>query len=226
MTLVAQSRQLHVRNVLAHPLSPLPWALANADGSMQKMNKAALARELKRNVSPAKDIPDPSTCIIDGMSLVQKMNGNNKTFPQVAESVMSLVLHDGSQIHRIDVVFNFYWETSIKHAERCNWGSSTAIPFSTGTLQQCKKFLCSLIKFILEQWKLPKNSEKLHDKSLCVTCEEVCYKMTKNDWVEVTELKSTQEEADTCVLLHALHGGKANKIQLFTNPPVCDNCQH
>ena len=33
--------------------------------------------------------------------------------------------------------------------------------------------------------------------------------MTKDDWVEVTELRSTQEEADTCVLLHALHTAKA-----------------
>ena len=62
------------------------------------MNMAALARELERNVSLAEDIPDPSTCIIDGMSLVQKMNGNNKTFAQLAESVMSLVLYDGHRV--------------------------------------------------------------------------------------------------------------------------------
>ena len=78
MILVAQSRQLHVRDVLAHPLAPLPWDLANGDGSLRKTNKAGLARELERNISPSEDIPDPSTCIIDGMSLVQKMNSNNK----------------------------------------------------------------------------------------------------------------------------------------------------
>ena len=52
MTVVAQSRQLHMGDVLAHPLGPLPWALANADGSLRKMNKVALTRELERNVSP------------------------------------------------------------------------------------------------------------------------------------------------------------------------------
>ena len=83
--------------VLAHPLGPLAWALANADGSLWTTNNAALARELERNVSPAEDIPDPSTCIIDGMSLVQKMNANNKMFVHLAESIMSLTLHDGSQ---------------------------------------------------------------------------------------------------------------------------------
>ena len=44
MILVAQSRQLHTRDVLAHPLGPLPWALANADGSLRKTTKVALAR--------------------------------------------------------------------------------------------------------------------------------------------------------------------------------------
>ena len=33
--------------------------------------------------------------------------------------------------------------------------------------------------------------------------------MTKDDWVEITELRSTQEEVDTRVLLHALHAAKA-----------------
>ena len=54
------------------------------------------------------------------MSLVQKMNGKNKTFAQPAVSVVSLVLLDGLQSHRIDVVFDVYWETSVKNAETCN----------------------------------------------------------------------------------------------------------
>jgi len=44
MILVAESRQVNMKDVLAHPLGPLPWALANADGIQRKTNKAALAR--------------------------------------------------------------------------------------------------------------------------------------------------------------------------------------
>ena len=54
-----------------------------------KKNKAELATEL---VSPAEAIRTPSTCITDGMGLVQRINGNNKTFAQPAESVLSMVL--------------------------------------------------------------------------------------------------------------------------------------
>ena len=36
MILIAESRQLHMKDVLAHPLGPLPWALANPDGSLRE----------------------------------------------------------------------------------------------------------------------------------------------------------------------------------------------
>ena len=49
MILVAENRKLKMNDVLAHPLGPLPWALASGDGSLRKTNKAALARELERN---------------------------------------------------------------------------------------------------------------------------------------------------------------------------------
>ena len=42
------------------PMGPLPWTLANADGSLRKTNKAAFAREFEKNVSPAETIPTPS----------------------------------------------------------------------------------------------------------------------------------------------------------------------
>ena len=108
MILVAESRKVNMRDVLAHPLGPLPWSLANPDGSLRKTNKAALARELEKNVSPAEHVPTPSTCIIDGMSLVQKMNGDNKTFAQVAEMALTRVLQEAAQSGRIDVVFDVY----------------------------------------------------------------------------------------------------------------------
>ena len=58
MLIIAQSRQLHMKGVLSHPLGPLLWALANGDGSLWKTNKAALARELEKLASPAEKIPE------------------------------------------------------------------------------------------------------------------------------------------------------------------------
>ena len=71
---------------------------------------------LEKNVCPAENIPKTSTCIIDGMSIVQKMNGTGKTFTEMAESALSLVLHEGTKSHRIDA-FDVYLHKSIKNAE-------------------------------------------------------------------------------------------------------------
>ncbi|KAK3869740.1 hypothetical protein Pcinc_015599 [Petrolisthes cinctipes] len=117
MILVAESRQVNMKDVLAYPLGPLPWALANSDGTLRKTNKAALARELEKNVSAAEDIPTPSASIIDGMGLIQKLNGSNKTFGQVAELAFTNILHEGEQNKRTDIVFDVYRSTSIKQAE-------------------------------------------------------------------------------------------------------------
>lgn len=92
MILVAESRKLHMKDVLDHPLGPLPWALANSDGTLRKTDKAALATELEKHVSPAENIPTESTCIIDGMLLIQRINGCNKTFTQLADSALQMVL--------------------------------------------------------------------------------------------------------------------------------------
>ncbi len=190
MVLVAESRKLQVSDVLAHPLGPLPWALANGDGSLRKTNKAALARELEKNVSPAGVIPDPLATIIDGMSLVQKLKGNDKTFSQLAESALAHVFQECAKSRRIDVIFGVYKETSIKDAERAIRSAETGIHFrniQTGhNIQQWRKLLCSssnktsLIKFPVDEWKGPQYREKLNEKVLyVVVCEQLCFKITK-----------------------------------------------
>ena len=77
---------------------------------MRKTNKAALARELEKQVLPAETIPEPSAIIVDGMSLVQK---NDQTFAQLAESALAHILYEGVMSHRIDVGFDTYREDSI-----------------------------------------------------------------------------------------------------------------
>ena len=232
MILVAESRSVNMKDVLAHPLGPLPWALANADGSLRKTNKAALARELEKNVSPAEAIPTPSTCIIDGMGLVQRMNGNNKTFAQLAESVLAMVLYVGGQSGRVDVVFDVYRQPSIKDSERLNRYASTTVQYTClargHNIQQWRKFLSSsfnktsLIKFLVGEWKGQRYRDMLQGKALYVTCEETCFKMTADEWVEVAELQSTQEEADTRLLLHALHAARTGSKAVIVTAEYTD----
>lgn len=197
MVLVAESRHLKMSDVLSHPLGPLPWALANGDGTLRKTSKAALARELEKQVLPAETIPEPSATIIGGMSLIQKMKGNDQTFSQLADSALTQILHEGARSQRIDVVFDVYREDSIKIAERANRGCTTGIQFRNiapgHRIQQWRKFIthsankANLIRFLVAEWKTPKLREKLKDKQLYVASEENCLHITKDQWAEVVK---------------------------------------
>ena len=50
MVMIAENRQLHMKDVICHPMRPLPWALSSVDGSLRKTRKGALGKELQKNV--------------------------------------------------------------------------------------------------------------------------------------------------------------------------------
>ncbi len=101
------------------------------------------------------------------MSLLQKLKGDGKTFGEIAGSVLNLALHEGRNSKRIDVVFDVYWKTSIKNAERYNRGSASSTQWKNiapgHNVVQWRKLLSNtdsktaLITFIVDQWKLAEN---------------------------------------------------------------------
>ena len=98
---MAQGRNLKMEDILSHPLGPLSWALFTHDGLLRKTNKATLATTLQKNVTVAEQFPGNSASIVDGMNLVK---GDQATFGDVATTVLSIALKEGSQSNRIDVV--------------------------------------------------------------------------------------------------------------------------
>jgi len=75
----------------------LAYSLFNNDGSRRKTNIAALATELEKNISPAEEISEPSATVIDRMSVVQKLKGNDQTFLQLAKSAVSQSFMKGAK---------------------------------------------------------------------------------------------------------------------------------
>ena len=196
MVLVAESRHLRMSDVLSHPLGPLPWALANGDGTMKKTNKSALARELEKQVLPAETIPERSATIIDGMSLVQKMKGNDQTFAQLAESALTHILHEGVMSRcglryvsrRLDQTVGALQEYSSK-----TWGQVTGS--SNGESFSAALPIRPTSRFLVAEWKTTNMKEKLNDKQLYVASEETCLHITNEQWAEIAGLSSNQEEA-------------------------------
>ena len=215
MLLVASSRQLNMKDVLQHPLGPLPWALANDDGSLKKTNKSALARKLEGNSSPAEIIPQPSACIIDGMSMLHKMRGDNITFEELSNQLLASVLRASEGHTRIDLIFDVYQPLSIKQTERTSRGSEQGIRFTNiapgHKIQQWRRLLMcgasktKLISFILTQWQQPQSRQQLGQRTVFFTSGKKCFQLQRDSLSEVAELASSQEEADTRILLHAKH---------------------
>ena len=86
---------------------------------------SSLAKELYKNVQAADAILQPSAYLIDGMALVQRLKGGQKTFAEIAESLLSMALNEGTSSDRIDVIFDDYKDDSIKSAERENRGEGS-----------------------------------------------------------------------------------------------------
>ena len=156
MVLIAHSRKLEMRDVLSHPLGPLPWALSNGDDTMKKTNKAVLSKHIESKVLPVEDVPHPSGTIIDAMGLMNKLHGENQTFSELSDHVFSQMLHAGHGSDRIDVVFDMYHSGSIISAYMPghnikNWRR----------LLSCTESNNKLTAFLAESWKKQKCRETL-----------------------------------------------------------------
>ena len=110
----------------------------------------------------------PLSCrrIIDGMIMVQKIRGNEKTSGEVAGSMMCMGLHEGTDSHRykrIDVVLDVYRDNLINNPEREKRGSESGYIFrnlkADHKIRQWWQFLSNsynkslLIKFISKEWR-------------------------------------------------------------------------
>ncbi len=227
MILIANNRELNLENVLNHPLGPLPWSLANGDGSMKKTAKARLAKKLEALINPAEVIEKPSACIIDAMSVVQKCPGEGKTFAQIGKDVLNTCLTNGHHSQRIDIVFDVYKENSIKIGEREKRGSSDGIMYKVlkpdSKVTQWRRFLaCTeskilLIDFFLSYWQMAECTSLMKNKEIYVTNKGKCFKISKEGTVEAHHLRCDHEEADTRMLLHA------NSVAQKATVVVCDD---
>ena len=66
--MMAQTRQLDMKEVLKLPLGPLP-----CDGLPRETAKCTLSRELQNNFSASESISLSSACIVDGLAIVHKV---------------------------------------------------------------------------------------------------------------------------------------------------------
>jgi len=108
-----------------------------------------------------------------------------------------------------------YQQISIKNIERVEHGSQASISFSQiargQKIKQWRNFLCNsqnkarLIEFLVSDWSSESQRKKLKGKDVYVTLSDICKQLTDERVCEVDDLKCRNEEADTRMILRAVH---------------------
>ena len=57
---VSQTRNLEMKQVMSYPLDLIPWAIANADGSLRKTDKAKFMNDIAEKIPVAEAFTDKS----------------------------------------------------------------------------------------------------------------------------------------------------------------------
>ena len=132
MTVIAQTRDMNMREVLKYTLCPLPWSLATPKGLYVKTSKYKLAEVLEKDVDPCAEEPDISVYILDGMALLQSIQNVPRTFGNLAEYILKLIIRTARNAVRVDFVTNICPELSVKNLERSKRaaGGSYAVKIS------------------------------------------------------------------------------------------------
>ena len=181
-------------------------------GELRKTNKASLLHTLEKDVTPDNTVEGNIVTVLDGMALIQKAKTAGQTFGDLSDTLLRTVLFLGKDSKRIDLVFDVYWDQSIKNAERLRKGSGNLVFQNlkpSQPIKQWNQFLSStknkkeLIAFLIYDWKT--KTRIVADKYLYVGYEGKCYCCTSSDNYDVLELFSSQEEADTRMLFHMKH---------------------
>lgn len=122
MILIAQSRNLDMKEVLKYSLRPFPLPLATNDGNLVKTVKSKLLAAIEAEVhDPCVDqVLGESAVIVDGMAILQTMKGSMLTFGDLATEVLVKVIGIAtfSRSRRVDFVCDRYPVQSIKNLER------------------------------------------------------------------------------------------------------------
>lgn len=125
--LLSQKHDISLTKVFQYQLGPIPWALATADGSMVKTNKAQLMQFLEKPVTYSTN-PALEKCVyvIDGNAVIQSCVGLPDTFGELALHIFRM-LPKTAELH---FVTDTYHDNSIKLFERSTRGNSSQ--FSIG----------------------------------------------------------------------------------------------
>ncbi len=224
---VSKQREVSMETVMSHELAAVPPSLFYDDGSMRKTTKADLAKKLEAVVEETQQLPnvkEPSAYIIDGMALLQSLNDSAfQTFNDLGECVWKKITTlMGKEFNScVVIVFDRYdHQHSVKDLERQRRGTihtsrrthiitgQTSVPNYRKYLRISgnKAALCSFVSTYIASTG-PTRISSGNTVILAGGFEngQEVKRVSKSGIDCLEDLYSDQEEADTRLVLHAIH---------------------
>ena len=222
-TSLKESKTIDFVKALHYPLCEVPLSLTNADGTMRKTNKSKLASMIISNTSTTDISKQQTAYIIDVMAYIRTMVNLPDTYERLAWQFLSGIPKGFS---RIDLVADSYFSISIKNSERIKRGTSKKIIVKSmksklssefGQFMSCGENKSRLIELLFEVIKSEREDvlEMLRCDALVLSRERECKVLTHLEEKPYSQLLTTQEEADTKIIAHAvefLHQSTENKV--------------
>ncbi|MES9879525.1 MAG: hypothetical protein ABW185_01435 [Sedimenticola sp.] len=244
LIVVSKTRDVDLQGLFQYELSAVPLSLAKPDGSLNKSTKSTLLHELEKEVCVSGKLTnqDGSTCwLVDGMAVLQMVKfGTANTFGELADILLGVTLKPivARTATRIDIVFDRYDHVdSIKAFERARRQHPNAIRVIIKGPQfplpkQWDKFIgdpankAEFASFLSTRWAETAGKQLQEGHQLVVAGgfvdgERVC-RITRDGTEEMTDMFSTQEEADTRLLLHANHASENGFSRIVVWSPDTD----
>ena len=236
LLMLSQENDLSLPKLFEYPLGPIPWSIATADGGMVKTSKAQLMHHLEKK-SVLSACPSAENCVyvIDGNALLQSCVNLPETFGELAFQIFKC-LPKSPEIH---FVTDYYNSNSIKSFERNRRGESGCYslggPKTRLPRENWKSFLLNaankvqLINLMLSEWQSDQYACYLTGRKVYFVAGEKCTVIESLDGnvtlaSPVQELFSSQEEADTRIVLHCLLAGRsvASNTNIVVRSPDTD----
>ena len=213
-------RSVDLSSVLKHELLPVPVSLAEMNGTLRTGNKSELANIVTEDIDCPETIQLHATSsflIIDGQALVVALGKPDAavTFGDLADTYVKTVLKAGSEYHRNYVVFDRYRDETIKGTTRTRRsktarpirrlveGRDVPLPKNWSNVLSLADNKADLAHLLSEELC----SQAPVDKEIVVAGgfrDELEVKSSTGA-TDLGPLKSTHEEADTILVLYAVH---------------------
>ena len=232
---IKTGRAVDFEKALSYPLSPVPLSISNPDGSRRSTAKSKLKdillqfRETTVNEEP--DLSQDSAILVDMIALINTINETASTYAEFAKAFVKRIPRGYKQV---DIIADCYQNPSIKRAEQLSRGESESIhiaslqsripsDFKFRILRNAdnkKRLIDLMFEFIESQAEYCLGV--LDTTKIVLSSDNNCISVSATEKRNLIELKSSQEEADTKLILHSYYLLKQSTMNVSIYSPSGD----